>query len=270
MLKVWKVAAFCIAAEGAALLAVALAACGLWSAFVGPTKRPARADRLAMEAGRKFIVGADLRTSQDLRLLAASWQFLEDSGGCLCCQGGNWKANGSPDSVKKLVQDLNDGDITSKDSKPCLVSAHNRNPHPDILAGRGGRVRSTFRFPFRGLAFASSWALEACLGGSDHFRLPGAGQPAQGLQRGSAESLGQGSWRVDRQHATLAGSVQSIHVDSARSAGEIPAQMLADMGIKWVVLGHSERRENCGETSQIARHQVALLSDREARRFLAR
>ena len=28
--------------------------------------------------------------------------------------------------------------------------------------------------------------------------------------------------------------------------------MLADMGIKWVVLGHSERRENCGETSQIA------------------
>jgi hypothetical protein len=27
--------------------------------------------------------------------------------------------------------------------------------------------------------------------------------------------------------------------------------MLADMGIKWVVLGHSERRENCGETSQI-------------------
>merc|ERR1712050_545313 len=33
--------------------------------------------------------------------------------------------------------------------------------------------------------------------------------------------------------------------------GEIPAKMLTDMGIDWVVLGHSERRENCGETSQV-------------------
>ena len=33
--------------------------------------------------------------------------------------GGNWKANGSPDSVKKLVKDLNDGDITSKDPRSC-------------------------------------------------------------------------------------------------------------------------------------------------------
>merc|ERR1712048_856795 len=33
--------------------------------------------------------------------------------------------------------------------------------------------------------------------------------------------------------------------------GEIPGQMLTDMGIGWVVLGHSERRENCGETSQV-------------------
>ena len=42
--------------------------------------------------------------------------------------------------------------------------------------------------------------------------------------------------------------------------GEIPAQMLADMGIKWVVLGHSERRENCGETSQIASHPVSFIA----------
>merc|ERR1712190_357971 len=32
--------------------------------------------------------------------------------------------------------------------------------------------------------------------------------------------------------------------------GEIPGKMLTDMGIAWVVLGHSERRENCGETSE--------------------
>jgi len=33
--------------------------------------------------------------------------------------------------------------------------------------------------------------------------------------------------------------------------GEIPAEMLTNMGVGWVILGHSERRENCGETDQI-------------------
>jgi len=33
--------------------------------------------------------------------------------------------------------------------------------------------------------------------------------------------------------------------------GEIPGAMLKDIGIEWVILGHSERRENCGETDQV-------------------
>jgi len=32
--------------------------------------------------------------------------------------------------------------------------------------------------------------------------------------------------------------------------GEVPAEMLKNMGVGWVILGHSERRENCGETDQ--------------------
>eukprot|EP00403_Amphidinium_massartii_P016828 CAMPEP_0178432896 /NCGR_PEP_ID=MMETSP0689_2-20121128/32627_1 /TAXON_ID=160604 /ORGANISM="Amphidinium massartii, Strain CS-259" /LENGTH=256 /DNA_ID=CAMNT_0020054909 /DNA_START=77 /DNA_END=847 /DNA_ORIENTATION=- len=33
--------------------------------------------------------------------------------------------------------------------------------------------------------------------------------------------------------------------------GEIPGAMLKEMGIGWVILGHSERRENCGETDEV-------------------
>mmetsp|Transcript_21345 Transcript_21345/g.49589 ORF Transcript_21345/g.49589 Transcript_21345/m.49589 type:complete len:301 (+) Transcript_21345:104-1006(+) len=33
--------------------------------------------------------------------------------------------------------------------------------------------------------------------------------------------------------------------------GETPAAMLKEIGIGWVILGHSERRENCGETDQV-------------------
>merc|ERR1712048_1005609 len=31
----------------------------------------------------------------------------------------------------------------------------------------------------------------------------------------------------------------------------IPGEMLVSMGIGWTILGHSERRESCGETSQV-------------------
>ncbi|CAE7775930.1 unnamed protein product [Symbiodinium sp. CCMP2592] len=153
--------------DSAALFVLALAACGLWSAFVGPTKRAARVDRVALEASRKFIVG------------------------------GNWKANGSPDSVKKLVKDLNDGDITSKDVE--VVCA----PPFVFLSEVQGSLRKDFA-----VAAQNLWDKD-----------PGA-------------------W-----------------------TGEIPAQMLADMGIKWVVLGHSERRENCGETSQIVAEKTKFAVD---------
>ncbi|CAE7885058.1 TPIP1 [Symbiodinium microadriaticum] len=151
----------------AALFVLALAACGLWSAFVGPTKRAARVDRVALEASRKFIVG------------------------------GNWKANGSPDTVKKLVKDLNDGDITAKDVE--VVCA----PPFVFLSEVQGSLRKDFA-----VAAQNLWDKD-----------PGA-------------------W-----------------------TGEIPAQMLADMGIKWVVLGHSERRENCGETSQIVAEKTKFAVD---------
>ena len=42
----------------------------------------------------------------------------------------------------------------------------------------------------------------------------------------------------------------SEHAQGAHT-GEVSADMLADLGCRWVVLGHSERRQHAGETSQL-------------------
>eukprot|EP00421_Protoceratium_reticulatum_P018992 CAMPEP_0168391996 /NCGR_PEP_ID=MMETSP0228-20121227/18271_1 /TAXON_ID=133427 /ORGANISM="Protoceratium reticulatum, Strain CCCM 535 (=CCMP 1889)" /LENGTH=306 /DNA_ID=CAMNT_0008405325 /DNA_START=83 /DNA_END=1003 /DNA_ORIENTATION=+ len=104
--------------------------------------------------------------------------------------GGNWKANGSPESVKQLIEELNAGKLEVDPKKDVEV----------VCAP-----------PF---VFLSE---------------------AQRSLRGDYAVAAQNMWDKDPGAWT----------------GEIPGKMLADMGIKWVVLGHSERRENCGETSQV-------------------
>eukprot|EP00929_Paragymnodinium_shiwhaense_P025046 TRINITY_DN1523_c0_g3_i1.p1 TRINITY_DN1523_c0_g3~~TRINITY_DN1523_c0_g3_i1.p1 ORF type:complete len:313 (-),score=79.70 TRINITY_DN1523_c0_g3_i1:326-1264(-) len=103
--------------------------------------------------------------------------------------GGNWKANGSPESVSKLIEELNAGEVTVDTSKDVEVVCA---PSYVFL----NEVKNNLRKDYA-VAAQNMWNKD-----------PGA-------------------W-----------------------TGEIPGQMLADMGIQWVVLGHSERRENCGETDQ--------------------
>merc|ERR1712137_187096 len=43
--------------------------------------------------------------------------------------------------------------------------------------------------------------------------------------------------------------------------GETPAVMLKEMGVNWVILGHSERRQYCGETSQIVAEKTKFAVD---------
>eukprot|EP00929_Paragymnodinium_shiwhaense_P025045 TRINITY_DN1523_c0_g2_i1.p2 TRINITY_DN1523_c0_g2~~TRINITY_DN1523_c0_g2_i1.p2 ORF type:complete len:311 (-),score=105.23 TRINITY_DN1523_c0_g2_i1:133-1065(-) len=104
--------------------------------------------------------------------------------------GGNWKANGSPESVKKLVEELNAGDVKVDTSKDVEVVCA-----PGFLFL--DEVKKNLRKDYA-VAAQNMWD-----------RAPGA-------------------W-----------------------TGEIPAEMLTSMGIDWVILGHSERRENCGETDQV-------------------
>ena len=39
--------------------------------------------------------------------------------------------------------------------------------------------------------------------------------------------------------------------------GEVAAEMLADRGLKWVILGHSERRSLCGESNEVVAEKAA-------------
>merc|ERR1712232_481107 len=43
--------------------------------------------------------------------------------------------------------------------------------------------------------------------------------------------------------------------------GELPAELLKSIGLQWAVLGHSERRENCGETSQVVADKTKFAVD---------
>lgn len=39
--------------------------------------------------------------------------------------------------------------------------------------------------------------------------------------------------------------------------GEVAAEMLADRGLRWVILGHSERRSLCGESNEVVAEKTA-------------
>merc|ERR1711862_411642 len=114
--------------------------------------------------------------------------------------GGNWKANGSPESVKQLIEELNAAKLEVEPGKDVEVVCA---PPFVYLSEVAGELRKDFS-----VAAQNMWDKE-----------PGA-------------------W-----------------------TGEIPGKMLTDMGIGWVVLGHSERRENCGETSQVVADKTKFAVD---------
>mmetsp|Transcript_111195 Transcript_111195/g.248490 ORF Transcript_111195/g.248490 Transcript_111195/m.248490 type:complete len:316 (-) Transcript_111195:95-1042(-) len=114
--------------------------------------------------------------------------------------GGNWKANGSPESVKQLIEDLNAAKLEVEAEKDVEVLC----APPFVYLSQ---VQDSLRKDFS-VAAQNLWNQD-----------PGA-------------------W-----------------------TGETPAKLLTDMGISWVVLGHSERRENCGETSQVVADKTKFAVD---------
>jgi len=106
--------------------------------------------------------------------------------------GGNWKCNGSRESVKKLVSDLNNGSVPDNVDVVCAP--------PFIYLSQ---VSQSLQAPFQ-LAAQNCW-----------------------VGKGGAYT------------------------------GEVSAEMLADNGIPWVILGHSERRALCGETNEVVGDKVA-------------
>jgi len=114
--------------------------------------------------------------------------------------GGNWKANGSPNDVRQLVQDLNAGRLSVDLAKQVEVVC--APPFPYLLD-----VKQSLR---------SDYAVGA-----------------------------QNMW--DRQPGAW--------------TGEVPGPMLRDLGVDWVILGHSERRQHCGETSEIVAAKTKFAID---------
>jgi triosephosphate isomerase len=130
----------------------------------------AESDKAGAEASRKFIVG------------------------------GNWKANGSPDDVKKLVEALNAAKPEVDTSKDVEVVC----APPMVYLST---VKDSLRADYA-VSAQNMWN--------------------QGL----------GAW-----------------------TGETPAEMLKGMGIQWTVLGHSERRESCGETNEVVADKTKFAVD---------
>ncbi|WP_395147234.1 triose-phosphate isomerase [Moraxella atlantae] len=68
--------------------------------------------------------------------------------------------------------------------------------------------------------------------------------------------------QVGRQleHCPLALAAQDVcahRADTGAFTGDISAQMLADVGVKWVIIGHSERREYASENNTILAQKIA-------------
>lgn len=53
------------------------------------------------------------------------------------------------------------------------------------------------------------------------------------------------------------GAQDCSHSDSGAYTGEVSAAMLADVGCKWVIIGHSERRQYHGESDALVAAKVA-------------
>ena len=121
--------------------------------------------------------------------------------------GGNWKCNGTRDSVKELVAALN-SNVSKVETENCEIYVC-----PSFLHLNYVKENIDDRF---NVCAQNSW-VEASL--------------------------------VDPEH----------HYDSTTGAftGEISVEMLEDLGIPWVLLGHSERRTLLGDTDAIVGKKVA-------------
>jgi len=61
---------------------------------------------------------------------------------------------------------------------------------------------------------------------------------------------------------TIVLGAQDVHFDPpGPHTGDVAATMLADLGCRYAIVGHSERRANHGETDELVRDKVAAVFD---------
>src|SRR5215475_15474517 len=74
-----------------------------------------------------------------------------------------------------------------------------------------------------------------------------------------------GNWKMHglkADAAALALGGQDCHsAKQGAHTGDVSAAMLRDAGATWVILGHSERRQNHGETDELVREKVLAAAE---------
>jgi len=66
-------------------------------------------------------------------------------------------------------------------------------------------------------------------------------------------------WLGELKSKKLALGAQNCHWETSGAfTGEISAAMLADQGVEYVILGHSERRQYAGETNEMINHKMKV------------
>ena len=74
---------------------------------------------------------------------------------------------------------------------------------------------------------------------------------------------------VEAERVPVAIGAQTCHFAEAGAyTGEVSAQMLARLGVAYVIAGHSERRAQCGETDEVVRSKVDAICRHEMRPVL--
>ncbi len=69
--------------------------------------------------------------------------------------------------------------------------------------------------------------------------------------------MGQVFQGLDLMNVAIAGQNCSQYLEGPFT-GEVSAKMLADFGCEWVILGHSERRQNYGETDKVIASKIKM------------
>ena len=116
------------------------------------------------------------------------------------------------------------------------------------------------------MIYAANWKMHGSRQMADMLYV-GAKDSLLSLNAGDEIMLFVPSLYLDRlsqhpQDERLSIGAQNCHHKIAGAyTGEISAQMIADIGAKWVLLGHSERREQAGESDSLIAQKAAAAID---------
>lgn len=146
--------------------------------------------------------------------------------------GGNWKANGTQDSIAALIN-VSDADLCMALGKWAVsISRFSTLIHPICPCHP----------PF---------CMQDLNHGADRINTREVDVVVAptyvhlGIVKAGLDSV----YHIAAQNVWLKGT--------GAFTGEIPAEVLVDLGIDWTITGHSERRALCGETSQMVGAKTA-------------